>query len=103
MFPGSWPNSALRCAVVTRDSRLQNPAPGSHWVTTANIWSSTAFLSWMSICLRDAFPRTNFLSAKHLAGLRLEIPQLNYVLRNLRMQDPSGIVGWQLRHVDILH
>ena len=38
-----------------------------------------------------------------LARLRLETPQLNYVSRNLRMQDPSGIVDWQLRHVDILH
>jgi hypothetical protein len=42
-------------------------------------------------------------SAKRLARLRLETPQLNYVLRELRMRDPSAVVDWQLGNVDILN
>lgn len=42
-------------------------------------------------------------SAKRLARLRLETPQLNYVLRELRMQEPNSIIDWQLGKVDILN
>lgn len=41
-------------------------------------------------------------SAKRLEKLRLETPQLNYRLRNLREASPNQLVDWRLGVVDIL-